>query len=964
MAGTGKTTISRTVAKRFDDSDYLGASFFFSRDEDDRRTANLVFPTIAYQLARRNPSLREHIVKAANPDVCTAMMRTQLNKLIVEPLKRSNPQSFPLVIVMDALDECVKESQITEMLVLLAPVVQVIRNTINIKFFLTSRPEVHLSSEFREPGMEAVSRISVLHDIEKSLVRADISRYVEYHLRRIAKSILPQHTIWPTSEEKEALIDMTDGLFIFAAVTVAYIGDTKHRKPKQRLRNILSPSKSDQTTVSLKHLDNLYRQILVASLPESNEDDEFQEITHQIRQILGTVVLLLYPVSSRVLEKLLQWEEDTVEPALGPFHSVLAIPSDPIPIRVFHKSFPDFLTDKRRSGDHWFHIDPSEHHTRLALLCLTHMTNLLHRDMCGVGNKLVSQLDDVESILQSKVQGHVLYACRHWVAHLKEAVWTDELGAALKNFCVNKLLCWLEILCLDKKLSLAILALDFARQWARELHSSPRLVMTDDHDTWDRGLFILTAHSSLVKAVACSPDGVLLASGSDDEKVIIWDSRTGAQVHSLEGHSGRVLAVVFSPDGSLIASGSEDKSVRIWNTAVGIVVHILNGHSDWVRSVSFSPRGDVVASGSDDGTVILWDSGSGSPNRIFNGPPCWVSSVTFLPEGTQIVSCAIDSTITIWDTQTGTLLWSFKGIKSGARFDAAAFSSDGTKLAYISEDGISLWDYRSRNMMRELTARIDYGVYCVTFSPDNRFIVTGLKTGQIAAWHVISGTQIGIVSGHAKPVASVAISPDGTRIFSGSHDHTAALWDMRSGWESRDGNNHSDRNVHADAVRRVAFSLDGNMLASVAEDNIVALWDIRSHALIRTLNGHKQTVTAVAFSNDGRYIASGSNDETIMVWDVGIDKPIKILEVDGWVEYLEFFLDGLYLVAAFQSMESGRGSMVPKLGISWSRWCTRNFGECEQLSLTREQAQKLLIGSRSSKGAPPSGTYLARDKDS
>ncbi|KAG8917194.1 hypothetical protein FRC02_003292 [Tulasnella sp. 418] len=629
MAGTGKSTIARTVAKRFNDRHCLGASFFFSRDEDDRRTANLVFPTIAYQLARRISSLREHIVNAATPDVCTAMMQTQLNELIVEPFQKCTFQSSTLVIVIDALDECVKESQITEMLVLLAPAIKTIQKTTTIKLFLTSRPEVHISSEFGEPGMEAVSSVSILHDIEKSLVRADIGRYVDHHLQRIAKVILPRHVVWPSLEEKDALVNLADGLFIFAAVTIAYIGDTKDRRPKQRLRNILSAScdNPSQPSVPLKHLDLLYQQILNASLPDTNEDVDPQEIMRRIREILGTVVSLLYPLPSRLMEKLLQWEEDTVEPTLGPFHSVISISSDTTPIRVFHKSFPDLLTDKQRSGDSWFHIDPKEHHTRLALLCLTHMNTSLRRDMCDVGNGLVSELD-VETILQTKVEGHILYACRYWAAHLKEAMWTDELDAALKYFCEHRIVYWLEILCLDRKLGSAILALDYARQWTlddsssttlangyryllysrstillgpshiyqstlpfvprqnlssspweKELHRSPGVIMTDSHDTWNRILFTLTGHSAKVHAVAYSPNGGLLATGSSDKKVIIWDSRTGAQIHSLEGHSEGVTAVDFSPNGSLIASGSWDNSVRIWSSVTGVLIHTLNGHT-------------------------------------------------------------------------------------------------------------------------------------------------------------------------------------------------------------------------------------------------------------------------------------------------------------------------------------------------------------------------------------------------
>ncbi|KAG8916481.1 hypothetical protein FRC02_003806 [Tulasnella sp. 418] len=915
------------------------------------------------------------------------MMRTQLKELIVEPFQNSTFQYSTLVIVIDALDECVKESQITEMLVLLAPAIKTIQKTTAIKLFLTSRPEVHISSEFREPGMEIVSSVSILHDIEKSLVRADIGRYVDHHLQRIAKVILPRHVMWPTLEEKETLINLADGLFIFAAVTIAYIGDAKHREPKQRLRNILSASAQNQVSVSLVHLDILYRQILMASLPDDDKGEDNQHLKLRICEILGTLVLLLYPLSSRWLEKLLKWEEDTVEPTLGAFHSVLSIPPNPTPIRVFHKSFPDFLTNKQRSGEFWFHIDPKEHDTRLALLCLKHMNTSLRRDMCDVGNGLVSELD-VETILQTKVEGHVLYACRYWAAHLKEAVWTDELNAALKYFCEHRILYWLEILCLDRRLGSAILALDSARQWTlddsssttlananryllyyrstillgpshiyqstlpfiprqnlssspweKELHRSPRVIMTDSHDTWDRILFTLTAHSGCINAVAYSHDGELLATGSDDKRVIIWDSRTGAQIHSLEGHSYGVLAVDFSPNDKLIASGSSDQSVCIWNSVTGVLIQTLNGHTGAVTAVSFSPLGNMVASGSPDKTVILWNPGNGSLLRILNGASSDLWCICFSPDGTQIVAQSSDSDIIIWDTETGTVQSRLQRLST---IFSIAFSPDGTLLASVSEDAVIVWDYKSRTITRELKGE----AYCVTFSLDGRFIATGRINGQIVTWDITSDSQIGIFNGHTKLVASLAVSPDGSRIISGSHDDTAAVWDMKSGWESP---GESDDKVHKDAVHCVAFSSDGRKWASGGEEGTVAVWDTEGHGLIHTLKGHQEAVMTVAFSVDGRYIASGSHDRSIIVWDVEVGGPVKTLRPSDSVARLWFSADGLFLVAEGTS----------RWCTAYAQWSAQNLQECEQRSLTKE-----MLRGTPAYGVPPSGTYLARDKGS
>ncbi|KAG8935735.1 hypothetical protein FRC03_008440, partial [Tulasnella sp. 419] len=469
------------------------------------------------------------------------------------------------------------------------------------------------------------------------------------------------------------------------------------------------------------------------------------------------------------------------------------------------------------------------------------MNTSLRRDMCDVGNGLVSELD-VETILQTKVEGHVLYACRYWAAHLKEAVWTDELDAALKYFCEHRILYWLEILCLDRKLGSAILALDSARQWTlddsssttlangyryllycrntislgpshiyisalpfiprqnlssspweKELHRSPRVIMTDSHDTWDRILFTLTAHSGDINAVAYSPDGGLLATGSDDKKVIIWDSRTGAQIHSLEGHSESISSVDFSPNDKLVASGSYDRSVRIWNSATGILIHTLNGHTKSVREVLFSPLGNIVASGSPDETVILWDPGNGSLLRTLDGASSDLWSIRFSPNGTQIVAPSCDSDIIIWDTETGAVQ---SRLQYPSNIFSIAFSPDGTLLAFASGREVIIWDYKSRTISRKLQE----AACCVTFSRDGRLIATGRGNSQIVTWDITSDSQIGVFNGHTKLVKSLAVSPDGSRIISGSYDGTAAVWDMKSGWESP---GESDDKVHKGAVHCV-----------------------------------------------------------------------------------------------------------------------------------------------------------------
>jgi WD40 repeat protein/energy-coupling factor transporter ATP-binding protein EcfA2 len=378
---------------------------------------------------------------------------------------------------------------------------------------------------------------------------------------------------------------------------------------------------------------------------------------------------------------------------------------------------------------------------------------------------------------------------------------------------------------------------------------------------------VLRGHTDDVFSVAFSPDGKILATGSGDNSVWLWDVTTHRSIGSpLTGHTGRVHSVVFSPSGKTLATGSGDKSVRLWDLASHRQLGSpLTGHTDFVDSVAFSPDGRILVSGSWDKSVRVWDVANhrqvGSP---LTGHTDGVNSVKFSPDGTTIASSSDDHSMRLWDLASHRQLGS--PLTGHTDFvDSVAFSPDGRTLASGSGDkSVRAWDVAShRQIGSPLTGHTD-AVQSVAFSPDGT-LASGSRDGSVRLWHVASHRQVGPpLTGHTDWVDSVAFSPDGTTLASGSADDTVRLWDAAS-----------HRQVgppltgHADAVTSVDFSTDGRNLASGSDDTSIRLWDVASHRQLGpSLTGHTEEVNSVAFSPDGTILASTSADQSVRLWDV------------------------------------------------------------------------------------------------
>jgi WD40 repeat protein len=299
-----------------------------------------------------------------------------------------------------------------------------------------------------------------------------------------------------------------------------------------------------------------------------------------------------------------------------------------------------------------------------------------------------------------------------------------------------------------------------------------------------RELAVLSGHTHGVSAIAFSPDGATLASGSFDNTVRLWDVATGREQAVLSGHTSSVYDIAFSPDGATLASGSYDKTVRLWDVATGRERAVLSGHTHGVSAIAFSPDGATLASGSHDNTVRLWDVATGRERAVLKGHTNDVGAIAFSPDGATLASGSYDNTVRLWDVATGRERAVLKGHTSSVNH--IAFSPDGATLASGSYDKtVRLWDVATGRERAVLSGHTD-SVSAIAFSPDGATLASGSDDNTVRLWDVATGRERAVLKGHTNDVSAIAFSPDGGTLASGSRDNTVRLWGLavrKTDWE-------------------------------------------------------------------------------------------------------------------------------------------------------------------------------------
>jgi len=447
-AGTGKSTISRTVAHKFAAANRLGASFFFKRGEADRSEAQRFFTTIAAQLVYQLSPMAEHVRNAieANPAIAGKKLEEQFEKLILQPLEnaRGGPHGSlkTVVVVMDALDECNCERDASVIIRLLLEAKY--PTAVPLKIFVTSRPELLIRLCFEKHRGIYTDR--ALHEIPESVIEEDINAFLEFRLGQIRdqfNTTVPND--WPDKSKIQKLVKMAIPLFIFAATTCRFIEDRRQGGggPDERLQKILEyKTRGDLDSTYLPVLDQMI--IGLKGLERLKAIEEF-------KNVVGSIVTLASTLSADSLARLLGVSTQFVTEKLDLLHSVLDIPRTATPVKLFHLSFRDFLIEH----DTEFKVDERAIHEKLATGCLQLLmkNGNLKENICQlqIPGKPREDVDkqDIDKHLPPEVQ----YACLFWVHHWKRSANKVKNGDQAHKFLRRHFLHWLEALSLIGKIS-------------------------------------------------------------------------------------------------------------------------------------------------------------------------------------------------------------------------------------------------------------------------------------------------------------------------------------------------------------------------------------------------------------------------------------------------------------------------------------------------------------------------------
>ncbi|KAF9465839.1 hypothetical protein BDZ94DRAFT_1306882 [Collybia nuda] len=531
LAGTGKSSIAHTIGKQFDEQHHLGSFFCFDISSKPPRAPEHLFPTIAVNLAGFDNYWNTALwnVIKNDPSLCTTdSVQRQFGEFFLKPADSLRVVG-PILIIIDALDECGDASSRKILLEMLATRMSTLPG--NFKLLVTSHPEKDIVSAF-----ENCSHICSkdMDNIEPKETQNDVFTYFQVHLKDHKSEF---DKIWP--DWCDQLAKKSEGLFQWASTACLFITDL-FVMPIDQLNLVLGKFKSES-------LNELYSQIVTRAFPKEQGRD-------QLKTILGTlfvakealtiseviaVIALIPDIPSKVIKQILQHLGSLFRGVSGDAAAVVPLHTSLLYACCFWASHLGCIEVKNDI------LVELEKFVQTRLLYWLEVLSLTSRVPEAISSLQIaatwaknahsaSILSDMQQFISTfwrpinESVGHI---------YLSALAFCPENSAVLNNYSAH----------FGNKIKL----------------------ISNRHINWSGSLNVFQGHAKYVLSVAFSPDGTKIVSVSDDMTIRLWDAATGKSIGSpFEGHTDTIISVAFSPDGTQVVSGSDDNTIRLWDAAI------------------------------------------------------------------------------------------------------------------------------------------------------------------------------------------------------------------------------------------------------------------------------------------------------------------------------------------------------------------------------------------------------------
>ena len=412
-------------------------------------------------------------------------------------------------------------------------------------------------------------------------------------------------------------------------------------------------------------------------------------------------------------------------------------------------------------------------------------------------------------------------------------------------------------------------------------------------ELWDVASGKETRHidvkNNVIEAIAYSPDGSLLVGGGYqslpqtsglEASFRVWDVATGKERDMKAVPVTSLEAIALSPDGKVLASGSGEKKIRLWNLAAGQADQPLGDHDSTVIDLAFSADSTLLASTGLQEKVRFWDmttrreffpdgqqrAASGGTPRQKTGPQKNVGPAETMMDALSKLGEALSKT----------------------NFGTPVFSPDGRKMATLEKgNAVALRDVKTWQPTHQLAGH-QTEIYTLAFSPDGKLLASGSDDGLTKIWDVATGRELRTLAPHRASVRALAFSPDNSLLATGSNDTTIRLWDVSTGSPLR------TLSGYGAYVRSVVFSPDGKRLVNGGLANKANVWDVTTGRLLRSLLGHDADVRVVIYSPDGKFLFTCSQDATTKIWREADGHELATMALLGDGDWMVVTPDGLF----------------------------------------------------------------------